>query len=508
MAETTEHLNLYKWSAEDTKIQTIEGMAAATETIANDLKAKEDKIAVLNDKQVDITAQLKDSINMTKPSGQVNAKGDNAADDSAVINTFINSNQDKSLFLEKERYLINSEIVISKANTFIQGNNRNTNIRKSTLVANHENTVIKVNVPDSENGINLKDIAIDGQLMASKGIHYTSYSFGKSLIDNVHIANVNGTGLTIDDSCYSADFRKLTVRGTKIGLDINNTNNNDLTFTKCQFLANECSALIGINGDSLGFSDTINFFACDFSTEGLTATLLKIGKVRNLNFYGCWFENTGSTVDYLIELGTTSLAAINVLFDGCHFGGGAKTTHCFKWTNAINIDIRRPSFAGFTGTLIDIPTGGIKSRTSSMTGFLGNPTTDFISGGTINDIFAVFIGDGRNGSLQYKTHFTMETDNDVIIAKKTGEVYQRIGIKHTGFQIGDGTKTPDIAIIRWEDNVGGVTNANSWKVDGRWNYGHLILGSNHLWMDATGKLRIKNGAPTSDTDGVVVGSQT
>lgn len=36
----------------------------------------------------------------------------------------------------------------------------------------------------------------------------------------------------------------------------------------------------------------------------------------------------------------------------------------------------------------------------------------------------------------------------------------------------------------------------------------LLLGGYQLWVDASGKLRIKNGAPTSDTDGTVVGTQT
>jgi hypothetical protein len=41
-----------------------------------------------------------------------------------------------------------------------------------------------------------------------------------------------------------------------------------------------------------------------------------------------------------------------------------------------------------------------------------------------------------------------------------------------------------------------------------WNYNPLRLGSYTLWVDATGDLRIKNGTPTSDTDGTVVGTQT
>lgn len=38
---------------------------------------------------------------------------------------------------------------------------------------------------------------------------------------------------------------------------------------------------------------------------------------------------------------------------------------------------------------------------------------------------------------------------------------------------------------------------------------HIVLGSYHLWVEqATGKLRIKASAPTSDADGTVVGTQT
>ena len=37
--------------------------------------------------------------------------------------------------------------------------------------------------------------------------------------------------------------------------------------------------------------------------------------------------------------------------------------------------------------------------------------------------------------------------------------------------------------------------------------GHFQMGNYHFWVDTAGKLRIKNGAPTSDLDGDIVGSQ-
>ena len=40
-----------------------------------------------------------------------------------------------------------------------------------------------------------------------------------------------------------------------------------------------------------------------------------------------------------------------------------------------------------------------------------------------------------------------------------------------------------------------------------WNGNHIRIGTYRLWVTSAGILRIKNGAPTSDTDGVVVGAQ-
>ena len=44
--------------------------------------------------------------------------------------------------------------------------------------------------------------------------------------------------------------------------------------------------------------------------------------------------------------------------------------------------------------------------------------------------------------------------------------------------------------------------------DGTWNSDPLKLGSYYLWVDSTGDLRIKSSAPSSDTDGTVVGTQS
>jgi hypothetical protein len=52
-----------------------------------------------------------------------------------------------------------------------------------------------------------------------------------------------------------------------------------------------------------------------------------------------------------------------------------------------------------------------------------------------------------------------------------------------------------------EDYLANVLGNGTWT-------NPLRLGPNRLWVDSTGRLRVKTSAPTSDTDGTVVGTQT
>jgi len=54
----------------------------------------------------------------------------------------------------------------------------------------------------------------------------------------------------------------------------------------------------------------------------------------------------------------------------------------------------------------------------------------------------------------------------------------------------------------WLDGSQGFKTSSS-----AWGAGPLILGAYYFWVDATGDLRIKSGAPTTDLDGAVVGDQ-
>jgi hypothetical protein len=75
-------------------------------------------------------------------------------------------------------------------------------------------------------------------------------------------------------------------------------------------------------------------------------------------------------------------------------------------------------------------------------------------------------------------------------------------------EFGGGAAAPDVSLERKSADLLGMTAGDSFSIDGTYNGGTLRLRNSYLWVDGSGRLRIKATAPTSDTDGTVVGTQT
>jgi hypothetical protein len=76
-------------------------------------------------------------------------------------------------------------------------------------------------------------------------------------------------------------------------------------------------------------------------------------------------------------------------------------------------------------------------------------------------------------------------------------------------QFGSGAAAPDAQAGWMAARMFGTDNDTHLRAGiGNWNGGHLAMGGYRLWVDAAGRLRIKPGVPTSDTDGTVVGVQS
>lgn len=99
--------------------------------------------------------------------------------------------------------------------------------------------------------------------------------------------------------------------------------------------------------------------------------------------------------------------------------------------------------------------------------------------------------------------------DNFLYARRGEEAYDRWQVDHTaGFHFGGGAAAPDTRLYRNAANSLAMGAGDNFAVDGTWNGGTLWMGNYALWVDSTGDLRIKNGAPASDTDGTVVGTQS
>lgn len=86
--------------------------------------------------------------------------------------------------------------------------------------------------------------------------------------------------------------------------------------------------------------------------------------------------------------------------------------------------------------------------------------------------------------------------------------YLRIEPFHRALAFGQGDAGPDVMLKRTAARVLGLDSRGGSQFfdhGSAWNGNHVLMGSYHLWVDASGTLRIKNGSPDSDTDGAEVG---
>lgn len=143
----------------------------------------------------------------------------------------------------------------------------------------------------------------------------------------------------------------------------------------------------------------------------------------------------------------------------------------------------------------------------------GTPRLPYVTGAQVGELLSkIYAG---NGNLQAQAgEFPIEIGN--VIAGQPGIL---LGLSRI-FSLGGSPnnivvpinlyigEAMDTGLSRTAASVLQAFQGTTIKTDGTWNGGHFQMGSYHFWVDADGKLRSKSSAPTSDTDGTVVGTQT
>ena len=152
-----------------------------------------------------------------------------------------------------------------------------------------------------------------------------------------------------------------------------------------------------------------------------------------------------------------------------------------------------------------------------------------MSYGCINKLTNILRQDSNNTNILENLVYSIQNSSYNAYITTDTDGYKRMGLGKINSQIPSiivGNATPfrilkastvniddveatysEIGYIDGNGNI--VVNGSiNMKADGSWGSGkHIVLGNYHLWIDTQNRLRIKNGIPTSETDGTVVGTQ-
>lgn len=449
------------------------------------------------------------------------AVGDGVTDDLTAFNNCKNSFTQSAtignvtIALQNKIYLLSDTFTIDRPNVALRGNAGIGNYDGYCLLGDHTNSVLTVSVASGKNGTFIYGISINGNSKATKGLYVASNEFATTLIENVSIKLINGVGLDIGENNYSTRYKNVISSSLDVGLSIVSKNNQHISFQGCQFSGGNDGAIIGTDSATDALRNTY-FSNCEFyATEG---NVLKIyNTLYNINFQNCWFEkiSAGTLTDYLIVLGSASSTAKGVIFSSVFFQSNSKCEYVFHWSGAAGIIFSDLiiTIASLTG-FIQATGANVTEASSIMLSGGAIAASAAVTGKTISQLFRLWNGDSTLANSQFKTMLYVDPDGQpaaggnavVVKSKRNSEDYERFRLSETGVYYGGGAVATDVSLVRSAAARWGVVG--DFNLAGAFDSGRLMLGAYYLWVDATGDLRIKSGAPTSDTDGTIVGTQS
>lgn len=461
-------------------------------------------------------------------SKELKAFGDGLTDDSAILNAYLNSGEDRFLFLNQGKHLLNQTLLINQPNTIIKGNSysRNSNptrLRKSSLFANHSGDMIKIDVPSSENGVFIENVSLYGNDLAANGLVVGNYDFQGSTFENIHVANVIDTAYVLEGNNYATYYEKLFSMNSKVGISIRGGNTHNVTFEGCHIYSKETGLDILTTFDTLlNTSKLIVFKNCDFThlnAGEVEQILIKTGKCNNVIFEACYFESPQTNhKDYLFELGTVDSVSSRVKFKDCHFSA-SNFDYYFKLTNTLYPIIENcyfeslPNKAYFKAstdtndTKISNMQGSFKAEISGALPLIG--TDDGLTPLSIEKVFVQFINISnisnphQVGGYRVKEH---SSDNYVFKGydkDTTAFPVEKVKVTKDGIVFGNGTNSPNVGFYR--QSTGELLFSGDPWIQGRWNLSPLRINNAWLWVDGSNNLRLKKSTkPANETDGNVI----
>lgn len=312
---------------------------------------------------------------------------------------------------------------------------------------------------------------------------YGDVGAGSSVQAKVEFCRIEGFAKGLDlYGCFLSYFGNLTLKKNDISYYLNNNTNDSITFFNCASNLDISQHVVG-NGGSAEAGAT--FIACEFEDSYKFPAISIIGGTGfYLQFTDCYLyeNNFGSDAGSTYNFFRFDIAgSLRVNGSGVNCSGlndarlvyGRRNASTARWQ--IQFDNCLIESDRVTGPDVDVDSGSVTNDLVfvSPSCTYNNPNSGCYLTDEFNSLYTTGIVFGQNALRQYwagRTQFIQGIAN--------------------GHQLNAGTS------YNWENNC----LAFSQNSGGQQSW---------LWVDTSGKLRIKSGsAPTSDGDGVVVGTQT
>ena len=405
------------------------------------------------------------------------AVGDGIADDTVAIQAAIDTGKD--VIFPSNNYKITATLKVGSQRLIGQGYAPNRS-RRQTQITVIGNIAAFENKTDWWTSLHIEgffiyfsdntptDPVADGQKtgfnFATASGKYPEYSY----IANCTILGA-WQGIVDTTNAYKTQFNQVACRKTKRGFYKRNGTTLQL---------NTCSSADGDQAFNIGYCLGVQMLNC--SNDNLNVTTSTFDQCGNK------FDHIPSLVisNYDAEVNKVTGAGTRLFFFDTVYGaidgftGVLNELSCTSGEEVSFFNVTASSYVRFSAIKLDYDTDWLK--------FTGN-------GGTCYTL-----------SSSGFCNITLTNSN---FAAPTG------GTPTSRYSVGAFTGSSISLIDTFTDNlvdgIGFSTKSGKTKVcTGTWDNGPMLMGNYYLWVDGAGKLRIKNGAPSSDLDGVVVGTQT
>jgi len=226
-----------------------------------------------------------------------------------------------------------------------------------------------------------------------------------------------------------------------------------------------------------GYSNENVFIGCRFITSGDTDTQFRLNWGGNFfRFIGCSMEGTANYGIYFNLDGGSPAFGHSLFVQSCRFEGTFATAKIYLGAQSGFSTVLQNDLYGNAGIVDD----GIDNT------IFAGPQTSF----------------NRDGSTRSLPVMTIA---DKYASSGDGNIMQL----RTGRGDGKGVEVVNDGSGAILGGLKLVGNSVSYQTaQSAYNYSPLILGAYYFWVDPSGKFRIKSGAPTSGTDGTIVGTQS